>query len=495
MRRLAAAALAAAFVAGLTGAVTAAEPAGAARGLATPLVVPSAETPNVTGSLRLPPAWTERAGAPRTLDEALLPQLWRNAGLAYGIPWSVLAAINEIESNFGRNMGPSSAGAVGWMQFMPDTWLRWGMDASGDGLADPWDPEDAVYAAARYLAAAGGRDDLRRAVFAYNHADWYVADVLELAGRFEQGGNGLAFAVDRAAVDVEAARRRLARVGERLNAAVAREQRLARVEARRLGRARRATLLSERLAREREAVLAGVERERAKRLVAALRRELAGAEQAVVDAQEASRGAAFAAAGTPLLADPTYDGDHVFPVGGGPSVVSVAADHHDYPAADIAAPAGSPVYALARALVVRAWREPDARCGIGVTFRTEDARTWTYCHLSYLEPLVEPGAVLDAGATIGLVGSTGHSTGPHLHLQLQPASELPQEQEWFRRFAGTAFTWQGAGPTGAEPVRLPAARVASHPVFAVVEAPAREPEADGVVLFSRPAGSNPSAGG
>ena len=100
----------------------------------------------------------------------------------------MLAAINKIESNFGRNMGPSSAGAVGWMQFMPDTWLRWGTDGDGDRIADPWDPEDGVYSAARYLAAAGGATDSARAVFAYNHATWYVDDVLQLANVFAQGG-------------------------------------------------------------------------------------------------------------------------------------------------------------------------------------------------------------------------------------------------------------------------------------------------------------------
>ena len=94
----------------------------------------------------------------------------------------MLAAINKIESNFGRNMGPSSAGAVGWMQFMPDTWLRWGTDGDGDGIADPWDPEDAVFAAARYLAAAGAHESIERAIFAYNHAQWYVDDVLAIAG-------------------------------------------------------------------------------------------------------------------------------------------------------------------------------------------------------------------------------------------------------------------------------------------------------------------------
>ena len=100
----------------------------------------------------------------------------------------MLASINKIESNFGQNMGPSSAGAVGWMQFMPSTWLRWGVDADGDGIADPWNPTDAVFAAARYLAAAGGQTDISRAIFAYNHADWYVREVLDLARVYGQGG-------------------------------------------------------------------------------------------------------------------------------------------------------------------------------------------------------------------------------------------------------------------------------------------------------------------
>ena len=60
---------------------------------------------------------------------------------------------------------------------MPATWLRWGTDANGDGIADPWNPDDAIFSAARYLAAAGGATDLYRGVFAYNHADWYVKEV------------------------------------------------------------------------------------------------------------------------------------------------------------------------------------------------------------------------------------------------------------------------------------------------------------------------------
>ena len=84
-------------------------------------------------------------------------------------------------------MGPSSAGAIGWMQFLPSTWERWGLDADGDGLANPWNPDDAVFAAARYLAAAGGHEDVARAVFAYNHSDEYVRDVLALAAGGDLG--------------------------------------------------------------------------------------------------------------------------------------------------------------------------------------------------------------------------------------------------------------------------------------------------------------------
>ena len=123
-----------------------------------PVALPSAEIPNEPGSILLPPGVWEAPFLPsRELSYEELQALWARAGAAYGIPWQVLAAINKIESNFGRNMGPSSAGAVGWMQFIPDTWLRWGTDGDGDGIVDPWDPEDAVFAAARYLAASGGR--------------------------------------------------------------------------------------------------------------------------------------------------------------------------------------------------------------------------------------------------------------------------------------------------------------------------------------------------
>jgi hypothetical protein len=107
----------------------------------------------------------------------LLP-IYQAAGIQFDVPWQVLAAINEIETDYGRNLSVSSAGAVGWMQFLPSTWKEWGGDYNGDGTADPYNPVDAIFSAARYLHAAGASNNLPGAVFAYNHAGWYVQSVL-----------------------------------------------------------------------------------------------------------------------------------------------------------------------------------------------------------------------------------------------------------------------------------------------------------------------------
>src|SRR5437588_465259 len=107
----------------------------------------------------------------------LLP-IYQAAGIQYGVRWEVLAAINQIETDYGRNLNVSSAGAVGWMQFLPSTWKTWGVDANGDGVADPYNPVDAIFAAGRYLHAAGASKNLKQSIYAYNHADWYVQSVL-----------------------------------------------------------------------------------------------------------------------------------------------------------------------------------------------------------------------------------------------------------------------------------------------------------------------------
>src|SRR4051794_17076397 len=113
----------------------------------------------------------------------LLP-IYQSCGTEYGIPWQVLASINKIETAFGTNLNVSSAGAEGWMQFIPSTWAAYGVDANDDGKKDPYNPVDAICAAARYLRAAGGDHDIRQAIFAYNHADWYVDEVLLGANQY-----------------------------------------------------------------------------------------------------------------------------------------------------------------------------------------------------------------------------------------------------------------------------------------------------------------------
>jgi murein DD-endopeptidase MepM/ murein hydrolase activator NlpD len=447
--------VAAAFaaVAGTARADTFGTPSQAVAAAPAPLVLPSAEVPNAPGSLLLPAGWTSGPAAPtQQLDFASLRGLWQRAGAAYGIPWQVLAAINKVESNFGRNMGPSSAGAVGWMQFMPSTWLRWGLDANGDRLADPWTAEDAVFAAARYLAAAGGRTDVSRAIFAYNHAQWYVDDVMQLAKMFHSDGQEVAFTLDRVQQDLASAELAVVRINQELVRARAAARAHEQVHVRLTRNVARQPLLSAQLSAQKQAALAGVEGDRWTARVRKLERQLAKAEAALVSARAGAQGAAFGAGGESLVGAPAFDSGYVFPVGGGPNVVSVGHTHHDYPAADIAAPAGSPLYALADGVVERAWQEPDARCGIGFTIRTSDGQAWTYCHLAYLSPTVRDGAVLAAGAPVGLVGSTGHATGPHLHLQLHPPTSYPQEQPWFQAFAGRAFRWSDA-PTLDPPTR------------------------------------------
>ncbi len=156
-----------------------------------PVRLPSDRLPNTPGSITVPPGFRSQPPVTEAVSVAKLRALWVRAGAAYGIPWQVLAAINRVESDLGRNMGPSGAGAVGWMQFMPSTWLSWGVDADGDRVADPWSSADAIHAAARYLAASGGRTHLEDALLAYNHAGWYADRVLELAG-LELIGDSLA---------------------------------------------------------------------------------------------------------------------------------------------------------------------------------------------------------------------------------------------------------------------------------------------------------------
>lgn len=120
---------------------------------------------------------------PKTYKE--LYQL--SASYCPGLSWTILAAIGQVESGHGRNVGPSSAGALGPMQFLPSTWAQYAVDGDGDGKADIMSPYDAVPAAALYLCRNGagrGGQALYDAIFNYNHADWYVREVLAIAAQY-----------------------------------------------------------------------------------------------------------------------------------------------------------------------------------------------------------------------------------------------------------------------------------------------------------------------
>lgn len=109
-----------------------------------------------------------------------------DAGAASSIHPAILMAIYEVETSSGADVNTSSAGAQGPMQFMPATWASYGNGG------DIMNLKDSMFAAARYLKANGGMDNIRKAIFAYNHADWYVNKVLDIAKKYgypPTGGN------------------------------------------------------------------------------------------------------------------------------------------------------------------------------------------------------------------------------------------------------------------------------------------------------------------
>jgi hypothetical protein len=156
------------------------------------------------------------ASAPSPLALADIPAeylvAYQNAAARYGIDWAILAAIGKIECDHGRSHAAgcnppgtvNGSGATGPMQFIGSTWRAgtppmtvpavgrptsnaadgYAADGDGDGLADVWNPADAIAAAARLLRANGAPEDYGRALFAYNHAEWYVREVLEIASGY-----------------------------------------------------------------------------------------------------------------------------------------------------------------------------------------------------------------------------------------------------------------------------------------------------------------------
>jgi hypothetical protein len=138
--------------------------------------------------------------APSALALAEIPptylRLYQAAGARYGLDWAVIAGIGRVECDHGRDPDPSctregavnAAGAGGPMQFLAATWARYGVDAEGDGPPDRWNAADAIYGAANYLRAAGAPGNYKAAIFAYNHAGWYVAEVERWAARYRAPG-------------------------------------------------------------------------------------------------------------------------------------------------------------------------------------------------------------------------------------------------------------------------------------------------------------------
>jgi hypothetical protein len=150
----------------------------------------------VFGLRPLAPSEFGPSAAARADIPAAFLAIYEQAGQRYGIdPW-VLAAIGSIETDHGRSGAPGVRAGVnsfgccaGPMQFNvrngpPSTWEGFGVDGNADGRRSPYDPEDAIPAAARYLRAAGAPRDYRGALFAYNHAEWYVAEVLAKANAY-----------------------------------------------------------------------------------------------------------------------------------------------------------------------------------------------------------------------------------------------------------------------------------------------------------------------
>ncbi len=161
------------------------------------LVVTVLGAPDQAGSATTDPAYPVSAEARADIPPDYL-QLYLQAAANAGLDWSILAAIGKVETDHGRlnalgvTSGVNSYGCCGGpMQFWiapphPNTWDSYGVDGNHDGRKDPHNPADAIPAAAKYLKASGAPADYRRAIFAYNHATWYVDQVLAQAARYRE---------------------------------------------------------------------------------------------------------------------------------------------------------------------------------------------------------------------------------------------------------------------------------------------------------------------
>jgi hypothetical protein len=130
------------------------------------------------GRITPPTPGRYRTGPPEPAGRLL--GYYREAQRRFGVPWPVLAAVNFVESAFGRLRNASAADARGPMQFIPSTWRAYGLGGDID------DPHDAILGAANYLRAAGAPTHLRRALFAYNRSPLYVRAISAYAARIRR---------------------------------------------------------------------------------------------------------------------------------------------------------------------------------------------------------------------------------------------------------------------------------------------------------------------
>jgi len=164
------------------------------------------------------PAGEEATYPPSAMARSDIPPLYLSLYMAaaarFGLDWTILAGIGRVECDHGRDPAPSctvegqlnSAGAGGPAQFLVSTWQRYGISASGQGTPDMWNPADAIFSMANYLHASGAPSNYSQAIYAYNHAWWYVSDVLSWARRYRAAAlsGGLATVSSEAVVRVNA---------------------------------------------------------------------------------------------------------------------------------------------------------------------------------------------------------------------------------------------------------------------------------------------------
>jgi murein DD-endopeptidase MepM/ murein hydrolase activator NlpD len=384
--------------------------------------LPSAGVPNAAGSIVMPPDLSTPPSTHSQLSLADLESLWQRAGAAYGISWQVLGAINKIESNFGQNMGPSSAGAVGWMQFMPSTWERWGVDANGDGVADPWNPDDAVFAAARYLAAAGGATDIRSAIFSYNHATWYVDDVLQMAGLIGSGDTAATPVLDQLGERVARLRDRVEQLERRIAAARTKADSLDATVTRLLRHAASRRLLSDKLDIRMHAAHVELRRSQATADVERLRTLLDQA-QADLRTPQALPASSFAGGLGTSIAAPAAPGSLVYPLGQTGQLIGfpyqgthlLYGNWESDNAVDISAPIGTPVYAVAAGTIgsqIGSLGSGDPRLQGERLHLVTATDEFYYAHLSVI--VVRAGQTVQAGQLLGYSGAANGVA--HLHF-------------------------------------------------------------------------------